>query len=293
MIRSMTAYGRAERETEQETVAWELRSVNHRYLDVSLRLPEELRPLEPELRRRIAARAARGKLEGTAQIRRPGPEAGAPAVNLALARALSERAREVARVAGLSMHTVSPLELLRWPGVTEAPAVDAQRLAPEILAALDEALDALVRNREREGAALAELIRERAGRAREIVARVRERLPEVLAAWRERLVRRIEEVAAPGGPPPDPGRLEQEMVIVSQRLDVAEELDRILTHLDEVERALALDEPVGRRLDFLMQELNREANTLGSKASDTQTTQASVELKVLIEQMREQVQNIE
>jgi len=287
MIRSMTAFARAEAETPWGDLAWELRSVNHRYLDIFLRLPEDFRRLENDVRARINQRLARGKVEATLVFKaRPGQ--GGLNLNDDLLDALITAVGTVeARLARPA--PVSPTDLLRWPGVVEAATPDLEALHARTLALLDEALDDLVAVREREGARLAALIEERLNALEDWVRRVRRRRPEVIEAQRRRLRERLEELAGEV----DGQRLEQEMALLIQRLDVDEELDRLDTHLQEVRRQLRGDGPVGRRLDFLMQELNREANTLASKSADAETTRAAVEMKVLIEQMREQIQNIE
>ncbi len=288
MIRSMTAFSRRELSDALGDFTLEIRSVNHRYLDVTLRLPEELRSLEPTLRERIAARLGRGKLEVNLRFT-PGEGEGE---DLPLD---DERIRKIAHA---SRHIdsflynpapVSSLEVLKMPGVIRSEPLDQARLAEVVGRLLDAALDDLVATREREGARLAQMLRERTRAMHEIVEQVQAKMPEYQQLWRERLLAKLAEVKGEL----DENRLEQEMVYFAQKTDVAEELDRLLVHLDEVERVLEQDKPVGRRLDFLMQELNREANTLGAKSIHAGMTKASVDLKVLIEQMREQVQNIE
>lgn len=288
MIRSMTAFARQQARDPAGELTWEIRSVNHRYLEVVVRLPEELRAIEPAVRERVNARLGRGKVECALRYR-PGPEAvGEIRVNEALVDQLLNASQQLLRrMHSSSLPTV--IDIMRWPGVLEAEERDFTPVQQAALELLDAALDDLVATREREGARLAELLRQRVAALREQVERARRRMPQVLAAVRERLRARIQEVAGQL----DPERLEQEIALQAQRLDVDEEMDRLATHLDEVERVLEADEPVGRRLDFLMQELNREANTLGSKSADSETSAISVEMKVLIEQMREQVQNIE
>ncbi len=288
MTKSMTGFARCERRGEWGELAWELRSVNHRYLELSLRLPEEMRGLEPLVRERAGQQLGRGKVDCTLRYK-PAVAGGARlVVNHELVERLVEAAAEVEALQQVST-AYSPLELLRWPGALESEAPD---LTPVLAAAaelLDEVLAGLREARAREGQALAGLIQQRLEGVEAVVAGVRARLPEVLAVLRERLQARLGELREEL----DPARLEQELVLAAQKMDVDEELDRLAGHVTEVRRVLALDEPIGRRLDFLMQEFNREANTLGSKAADAELTRASVELKVLIEQMREQVQNIE
>jgi len=284
----MTAFAREERRDPLGELVWEIRSVNHRFLETFVRLPDDFRVLETAVRERAAARLSRGKVECALRFRPAASTLAAVQVNRPLAERLVAAARELA---DLLPGTPDPtaFEVLRWPGVIET---DAQDLTPAQVAAtelLDQALESLSAARAREGERLAELIAQRCQALRGWVAKARERMPVVMEAMRGRLQARLAEVADQL----DPVRLEQEMVLVAQRLDVDEEMDRLSTHLAEVERVLKRPEPAGRRLDFLMQELNREANTLSSKSADAELTSIAVEMKVLIEQMREQVQNIE
>ncbi len=285
----MTAFARREARTGAGTLVWELRSVNHRYLDVSVRLPEELRALEPAVRERVGARLRRGKVDCALRFQPEAAVAAAVSLNRELAGRLADLARDAATLLGPESAPPGPFDLLRWPGVVREEPADLGPVQAEALALLDAALDELEATRAREGARIEALLRERIAAMRPLVARARERRPQVIEAalgrWRERL-REL-------GGEPEPGRLEQELALQAQRLDVAEELDRLEAHLDEAEAVLGRGEPVGRRLDFLMQELNREANTLAAKSADAETTRIAVELKVLIEQMREQVQNVE
>ncbi len=288
MIRSMTAFSRQEASSEVGDLVLELRTVNHRYLDISLRLPEELRNLEPTLREQIAARLGRGKLE--CNLRYAAPElvdADLPVDD--------ERVKRIAHACRhidsylYSPAPISSLDVLRMPGVIQTSPVDLEQLKTAVSQLLGLALDDLVAAREREGQKLAQVIRERCDSMDAIVQAVKQQLPEILQQWREKLLERINEAKLEL----DQDRLEQEMVYLAQKTDVAEEIDRLSMHIEEVKRVLEGNKPVGRRLDFLMQELNREANTLGSKSIHADTTRASVDLKVFIEQMREQVQNIE
>ena len=287
MLRSMTAYDRKERQGDWGRLTWELRSINHRFLDVYLRMPEELRQLEPAVRERLAARLSRGKVECSLRFQSAAGGAGFEVdwqyteQLVSACEALAQRLPAAA--------PVSPLDLLRMPGVLKEPEQDLESVSQAALELLDEAIDGLIDSRARGGARLAELIAERARRIGELAVEVRSRRREVNAQIREKLINRLKELELNA----DPGRVEQELVMVAQRMDVEEELERLQTHVDEVLRVLKRSEPVGRRLDFLMQELNREANTLSSKSADAATTAAAVEMKVLIEQMREQVQNIE
>lgn len=285
MIRSMTAYAAIERSTPWGTISAELRAVNHRYLEMSLRAPEELRAVEPALRERIAAKVQRGKLDCGLRFR--ATSGGEFELNHALLDRLSHLAIECRqRFPSLS---VDFAELLQFPGVLQYAEVDAAGLHAATLEAVGALLDEFSLAREREGAKLAALMLERLDGIDATLARVREWLPDIRAALRQRLETRLADLAAAA----DNGRLEQELVLALQKIDVDEELDRLGVHVAEARRVLGLREAVGRRLDFLMQEFNREANTLGSKSVDARTTQAAVELKVLIEQLREQVQNIE
>ena len=285
----MTAFASAEREIAGWTFVWEVRSVNHRYLDVALRLPEPFRAIEPEVRNRIGAFVKRGRLDVSLAVKKAGLDEASLQLNLELVQGLLNAARQIEGLGQNAFAGLSALELMKWPGVLHEADVDRERLAPAALDLLDEAMTKIVTARETEGRLLAELIETRCQLMRERVALVRQRMPEVLAAIREKILARLAEVSAK----PDSDRLEQEMVYLAQKLDVDEELDRMASHLGEVTRALKQSEPAGRRLDFLLQEMNREANTLGSKSADTETTRASVEMKVLIEQMREQIQNVE
>jgi uncharacterized protein (TIGR00255 family) len=287
MIHSMTAFARAEQAGANGTLSWELRSVNHRYLEPHLRLPESFRDLEGAVREALRNGLSRGKVECT--LRFSDDNAG-KALQVDLERA-AQLVAAAESVAGLIKQpaALNPLEVLGWPGVLVADAADPQALNQNALSLFSQALNELKQSREREGAELAKLLNERLDSILEQVAALRELVPQMLAGQRQKILDRCAEMRAEL----DPQRLEQELVIVAQKSDVAEELDRLSTHVSEVRRVLKTGGQAGRRLDFLMQELNREANTLGSKAFDTRSTQAAVNLKVLIEQMREQVQNIE
>ncbi len=288
MLRSMTGFARDVAELPQGSLTCEIRAVNHRFLDVQFRLPEELRPKEAELRQRVGAVLKRGKVDCNLHFRRaPGADGGLP-LNRGLAAAIAERAAELRDLLPES-RPPDLLDVLRWPGVIEEPPVDVEPLFAAAGTLLDGTLAELDAMRASEGGRLAEMIESRCDEAVTIAAGVRARLPEVLELVRQRQRERLARLAVDA----DPGRLETELALVSQKLDVDEELDRLQSHVSEIRQILGSGEPVGRRLDFLMQELNREANTLGSKSADTDTTRAAVDLKVLIEQMREQVQNIE
>jgi len=290
MTARMTAFARRETATPWGGLAWELRTVNHRYLELSFKLPEDLRAVEPLARELITRRLGRGKVD--CSLRLTARETAEGVLDEALVARLVALAQKTQGLAASIGATVEPwrmVDLLRWPGVFRSAAVDTEALARAATDLLTAALDELATTREREGAQLAVIIGQRLAAMDEIVARMRTVIPDVRQNFRERLLARLAEVRAEL----DPARLEQEMLLFAQKTDVDEELDRLTTHITEVRRVLADKGQVGRRLDFLMQELNREANTLGSKAADVRVTNAAVDLKVLIEQVREQVQNIE
>lgn len=289
-IRSMTAFASGERATHWGTLGCELRSVNHRFLELGLRLPDELRSLEPALRERVAARVGRGKLDLSMRLRTP-EGGGGLQVDPTRIRELADLAVDLfARFPG--MH-VEFAQLLQLPGVMQGMSVDTAALQREALALVDEVLDGFVAAREREGAALSAGIAERIDGIERIAGEVRALVPAIRDGQRARLAARMADILSSTGAPLDTARAEQELVLWLQKLDVDEELDRLSAHVHEARRVLGLREAVGRRMDFLLQEFNREANTLGSKSVDTRTSQAAVELKVLIDQVREQVQNIE
>ena len=288
MPRSMTGFARAEVKSPEYTLVWEVRSVNHRYLEMHLRLPEEFREIETALRETVRKKLQRGKLEATIHLQ---PEQGGDASIGLDADRLAQVADACRRIGAQvdNCAPVNPLEVLRWPGVQIVRELDREALHQQSLALFSDALDQLIDNREREGAELAVYINQRLDAIAAEVVSVREQLPNILQAQREKLQSKIAALDVEL----DPDRLEQEIVLMAQKADVDEELDRLDTHITEVRRTLKQKNSLGRRLDFLMQELNREANTLSSKSVVSETTQAAVELKVLIEQMREQVQNIE
>jgi len=288
MVFSMTAFERRERQAEWGKLIWELRSVNHRYLDLHLRLPDELRYLESAVREHVGGRLVRGKVECTLRFAAAPGVSGTLEINWPFAeQVLAATSALAGRLP--SPAAVSPLELLRTPGVLSETPPDMEPVAQAAMELLADALSGLRWARGREGGRLADIVLARAQRLAHLTDQVSVRRGEVNAGIRQKLLARVSEM----GLSVDPGRLEQELVLLAQRLDVDEELERLRTHIAEVRRVLTQDEPIGRRLDFLMQELNREANTLTSKSADTETTQAAVEMKVLIEQMREQIQNIE
>ncbi|RDZ29591.1 YicC/YloC family endoribonuclease [Lysobacter silvisoli] len=290
MIRSMTAFASGERVTEWGTLGCELRSVNHRFLELGLRLPDELRALEPALRERVAARVSRGKLDLALRLRAP-EGASALQLNPSRLRELGDLAIDLqARFPGL--HT-DFTQLLAFPGVLQAQAADPAALHAAALELLEAVLDEFLAAREREGGKLAAVISERVDGIAAIAADVRALMPAIRSGQRTKLETRLADLAQNNGIGFEPGRVEQELVLWLQKLDVDEELDRLDSHVAEARRVLKLREAVGRRLDFLLQEFNREANTLGSKSVDARSSAAAVELKVLIDQVREQIQNIE
>ena len=288
MLKSMTAFSRVEAQCDTSEIVWEIRSINHRYLETSFRLPEDPRSLEFDLRKIAQQNVSRGKLDCIFRLRSNAQEATNLALNQPLLDALVQQA-ETLSVRLTKSTPPTALDLLNWPGVVEQKSLDHVQLAVHSKALFKSCLQELVEHRQVEGGRMADLIAQRGQQMRELVQQVRQRRPQVLTAIREKIKKRIADFDVDM----DQNRLEQELVFLMQKLDVAEELDRLDSHLTELEDILQQNEPVGRRLDFLMQEFNREANTLGSKSADIVTTQAAVDMKVAIEQMREQIQNIE
>ena len=288
MIRSMTAFARAEHDTEWGVATWELRSVNNRYLEVSPRLPEDLRRLEPQVRDRVREHLHRGKVDCHLWVsyRREG-KAGFE-LDPELARHIVDAVRQVEELTQRP-GPVNAIDILRWPGVIRPRAVDLETVTAHVLQCLNAALEDLNAARGREGDKISAMLEQRMGGIQDLVDDARARVPDIVGTARSRLSERLSELKVEV----DHERLEQEIAIVAQKADMAEELDRLQAHLVEVRRVLGQDFSAGRRLDFLMQELNREANTLGAKSIDSQRVLASVDLKVLIEQMREQIQNVE
>ncbi len=288
MTLSMTAFARRDEETPWGSLIWELRSVNHRYLEVASRLPEELRGLEPQVRHLVSSELSRGKVDCTLRFQPKDLATGEFDLNRALVEKVidvGDKIRDIATGAA----PLRTIDILRWPGVLKTVELDVDALGQRALELLAQALRELVETRVREGKRLREIVEQRLDATAEIVATVREALTDLRQQFRQRLQERLAELKQEL----DPARLEQEVALLAQKADVEEELDRLQTHVDEVRRVLSDAQPVGRRLDFLMQELNREANTLAAKSADVRVTNAAIELKVLIEQMREQVQNIE
>ena len=288
MLHSMTGFARETAEAEIGALTWEIRAVNHRYLDVQFKLPEEMRAHEQAFRQAVAAKLNRGKVECSLRFQRAFDQQAELQINAELVELIGRRIKEMS-VALPATGAVNPFDVMRWPGVVVQAEIEAEPLFGAALPLLDKALDAIRSMRASEGARIADMLESRCADIEAISASVKARMPEVLEAARTRQRERIDRLDVEA----DPARLETELALIAQKLDVDEELDRLDSHLVEIRDVVARDEPVGRRLDFLMQELNREANTLASKSNDTETTRASVELKVLIEQMREQIQNVE
>ncbi|OSN09733.1 hypothetical protein AU510_00800 [Lonsdalea britannica] len=287
MIRSMTAYARREIKGEWGSAAWELRSVNQRYLETYIRLPEQFRSLEPVVRERIRNRLTRGKIECNLRFELDPRAQGSLIMNERLAKQLVEAAKWVKMQSDEG--EINPVDILRWPGVMAAEEQDLDAISAELMQALEGALDDFIAARESEGNALKALIEQRLAGVSAEVAKVRAHMPNILQWQREKLVSKLEDAQVQL----ENNRLEQELVLMAQRVDVAEELDRLEAHVKETYKILNKQEAVGRRLDFMMQEFNRESNTLASKSINSDVTASAIELKVLIEQMREQIQNIE
>ena len=287
MPRSMTAFARTTADFSWGSVSCELRSVNHRFLEIGFRIPESIRELEMQFREMARKKLKRGKVDCALQLIFNSGK-GLGAVDNALAQQYIDAAEKIAT----QIHTpapISPLDIMKWPGVLKDQDIDTEVLHQSVLEIFDQALNQMLEGRQREGEKLIDMIEQRLQGIETQVSLVRAQLPQILSQQRQRLNEKLSELKSQL----DEERLEQEMVIISNRADVDEELDRLNAHISEIRHVLSSSESVGRRLDFLMQELNREANTLGSKSIAGVTTQASVELKVLIEQMREQIQNIE
>ncbi len=288
MLFSMTAFARCTREGEVGRITWEMRSVNHRYAEIYFRMPEDFRGLESDLRTILLDRLKRGKIDCNLRVEPNETTTNSLVVNQTLARSVVTAAGQIASMT-VDGGAPDPMEILKWPGVLEVEKLDAQQISLEIRRAFEDAVDQLVATRRREGEKLDDLIGQRCDGIAAQVTALRTRVPEIMDLIHERYVQRLQDYLQDL----DKGRVEQECALLMQKLDVAEELDRLDAHVEEVRRVLEQGSPAGRRLDFLMQELNREANTVGSKSSHIDTSTASVELKVLIEQMREQIQNVE
>ena len=288
MTKSMTAFARTQQSLAEGDIIWELRSVNNRFLELYLKMPEDFRVNESRFREMLQQRLKRGKIECFLRFNANVQQAETININLQQTKSLLSACHEVTNLLHQTSE-VNPIEVLHWPGVVQESKMDMKPVLAAAEASLEKALDELLANREREGERMRDLIIQRCDAIQQIVNQTRERMPEIQARYHQRLRDRLDELKVEV----NNDRLEQELVHLAQKMDVDEELDRLDSHLQEMKDILNRDEAVGRRLDFLMQELNREANTLGSKSADVSSTNASVELKVLIEQMREQIQNIE
>jgi len=295
MLKSMTAFARVEENHTLGQFVWEIRSINHRYLEMNFRLPEDARAAEFVLRKHLQDALSRGKIDCSLKLRTTSDTQVELTINEPLVDSLLKQAQQLRDKATvraqdtLQVGAVNPMDILNWPGVTEQNTVDQNLLLDIVKSSFEKTVEALVENRQVEGARLRELIIKRLDELKHLIKDVRSRRPQVLQAVREKIISRIEEINIDI----EMTRVEQELVIMAQKLDVEEELDRLDSHLDELNMVVNSEKPVGRRMDFLMQELNREANTLSSKSADIKTTQAAVDMKVCIEQMREQIQNIE
>ena len=288
MISSMTAYARKEINQSWGTASWELRSVNQRYLETYIRMPEQFRSLEPIIRERLRGRLTRGKIECNLRFELdPASQHQELSLNEDLARQVLSAVNWIKTE--YKSGDVNPIDVLRWPGVLSAKEQNLDAISQEILASLDEAINELIVVREREGEVLRDLIIQRLDSITTEVEKIRQWMPQILEWQKERLQNKLAEANIEL----DKSRLEQEIVLMAQRIDVAEELDRLMTHVKETYAILKKNEAVGRRLDFMMQEFNRESNTIASKSINADVTASAIELKVLIEQIREQVQNIE
>ena len=288
MVHSMTAFSRQQLEREWGSLTWEIRSVNHRYLEPSVRLPENFRNLENPIRRQLRDKLYRGKIECLLRFRTVEANQIDWQLNLDLISQLTKANLEINNNIG-GDYTLSSLDILKWPGVISDQSIDEEVFNKEAMGLFEKALDDLMVVREREGASLRDAILKRIALIQRIIDSIQAKMPSIILKQKENLLNKLEDIKAEF----EPTRLEQEITLLAQKADVDEELDRLNSHLQEAKRVLDSGGQIGRRLDFLMQELNREANTLSSKSIVVETTQSAVELKVLIEQMREQIQNIE
>jgi len=289
MIKSMTAFSSSEIQQDDIVLSWEIRSVNHRYLDISLYMPEGFNSLENDFKEILRKKLGRGKVDAKLVCKNiASSQQGEIKINEALVKNLLDTKYKLEKLTKKSM-SFSSMDILQWPGVMDDTQSDFSAYKKPAKSLFIDAIDELIKTREEEGGRLSKLLLSRAKAITKIVKSLRKRRIEVMSALREKVLKKLSELDVSA----DENRLEQELVYQAQRLDVDEELDRLDSHIDELIAVLERDEPIGRRLDFLMQELNREANTLASKSNDAETTKAAVELKVLIEQMREQVMNIE
>jgi len=288
MIYSMTAFARVSENIDIGNVQWEIRSVNQRFLDLNFHFPEVLRHLEMPIREKVRKKLNRGKLDINLRFTATDDVASSLAVNESLIKSVQLTHSKIAEISN-NNDKLSTLQLMQWPGVLQEPATDEKQRDSAVLKLFDQAIEQLLSARGREGESMGQLLLDRIILINEQVELVRKEFPAIIQWQRERIIKRFEEAEIE----PDQERLEHELVYLAQKADIAEELDRLETHVKEISRILKKGGNIGRRLDFLLQELNREANTLGSKSINKITTAAAVELKVIIEQMREQVQNIE
>lgn len=288
MLQSMTAFGQSLAATEHAELCWEIRAVNHKFLDVGVRLPEGLRPIEARMREMIAAKVHRGKLDVSVKFSAASGTGAQLALNQKLLAQLSDVIDQIQTVR-IDAGRFDPVQLMQWPGLVSSDSALDNEVLQSALESFAVALDDFLRARLREGSQLGDMLGGRAAQLSRLVIELRDHRPSVVSRQREKLLNKLAQLDIEH----ELGRLEQELVYAAQRLDIDEELDRLDAHLHELSLVLERNEPVGRRLDFLMQELNREVNTVSSKASDSTTTATSIDMKVLIEQMREQVQNVE
>ncbi len=284
----MTGYANADVELPELRINCELRSVNHRYLDISFKIPEKFRFMEPEIRSRLQSGLGRGKIECLLSYKHSSGSSSSIAINDEVLQELINTIKKIDSSTGSTGH-YSAMDILNWPGVQQEQTIEQDSLKHDLVELIDTTLNKLKTVRQQEGGQLAKLIEQRCHKIEQLVKQASSLMPKTIEALQNKLKIKIETIAAQ----PDPDRLEQELVYLAQKMDVEEELDRLATHVQEVLATLKKNEPVGRRLDFLMQEMNREANTLGSKSANIDMTNIAIELKILIEQMREQIQNIE
>jgi len=284
----MTAFARYQQNLNEGDLIWEVRSVNHRYLELHMKIPEAFRANEGRFREILQAKLKRGKVECCLRFNTNSQQTGAVSINQEHAKSLVKACHDINDLLHQPSE-VDPLGILQWPGIVQEEKLDMKAMTSTCEAGLASAIDDLVLNREREGGRMSDVIKQRCDAIQQIVDQTREKIPEIHQRYQQKIRERLDVLNIDV----NADRLEQELVHLAQKMDVEEELDRLDSHLKEMNDVLNRDEAVGRRLDFLMQELNREANTLGSKSADISSTNASVELKVLIEQMREQIQNIE
>ena len=288
MTKSMTAFARIQQSLDEGELIWEIRSVNHRFLELNFKMPEDFRASETRFREILQHRLKRGKVECFLRFNPNIQQSAGITINPQQAKSLVKACQQINDLLHQPSE-VDPMEVLQWPGVVQESKLDMKPVLAASEVSLNKALDDLIANREREGERMGELIRQRCEAIQKIVKKTRKKMPEIQQRYQQKLRERLDTLDIEV----KQDRLEQELVHLAQKMDVEEELDRLDSHLQELSEVLDRDDAVGRRLDFLMQELNREANTLGSKSADISSTNASVELKVLIEQMREQIQNIE